>query len=78
MMVLLDAALGPDFGPSHGALTATEALTALVAFASAAVHVAAAFAEPLIVTIEVAESATTAEMARARFLIAFTFLLYWY
>lgn len=67
MIVLPVAALGPVFGPSHGAFTATEAATALLALASAAVHTDAALAEderPIVVP---ATRATTADAAAMRF-----------
>lgn len=66
MSVLPLAALGPDFGPSHGAFTATDAATALLAFASAAVHTAALAAD-VKPTRGVATRADTAAMPTMRF-----------
>jgi hypothetical protein len=68
------AALGPVFGPSHGALTATDAFTAFVAFASAAEQPAAAVAL-VAANAEPAINTAVALSAIARFLNEFTFLL---
>jgi len=70
MSVFALAALGPALGPSHGAFTATDAATALLAFASAAVHTSAALADvETKPTRGVATRAETAAMPTMRFVI---------
>ena len=69
MIVFPFAALGPDFGPSQGAFTATDAATAFCAFASASVHTAALADEAAKPARGPATSAVAEASTTTRFLI---------